>query len=207
MSLLRAVLSAIIAVSGLVLSVSAPAFACSCVTADPPRHVTWADVVVVGQITDITSPPGSGTVSSTDPVAYTVAVEKVLKGDVGATVEVISARDGASCGLEGIEEGGDYVVFAAHQSIEGAQTDELWASLCGGTTGASPTNVAEVEAVTGPGHAPEPDGWSGTSGVPTATTEEPAAASSALSAWVWAGGAVVLGISGLLVARRRRAAA
>ena len=38
--------------------------------------------------------------SSLDPFLYTFRVERRLKGTFGKTVEVLSPRDGASCGLE-----------------------------------------------------------------------------------------------------------
>jgi len=210
MTVLRTVLAAIVAATGLVLAAPAPAFACSCVAADAPQFVRWADVVVLGEVREITPPPESEQVGSADPVAYTVAADEVLKGDVGATVEVISARYGASCGLEGIEEGDDYVVFAAYQDIGGEPTDELWASLCGGTAPASDSYVAEVEAVTGPGHPPEPD--ESPAAVPESANSTSAPKSTADSAgipvWAWAGGAAaLLGIGGLLVARRRQSGA
>jgi hypothetical protein len=44
--------------------------------------------------------PPAPTHSSADPYLYKFRVERRLKGTFGKTVEVLSARDGASCGLE-----------------------------------------------------------------------------------------------------------
>ncbi len=213
MTVLRTVLAALVAATGLVLAAPTPAVACSCVMADAPQFVKWADVVVVGEITEITPPPEREVMSSVDPATYTVVVEEVMKGRSPATVDVRSAMSGASCGLEGIEVGREYVVFAAYNDIMGKRTDVLHASLCGGTALASDSYVAEVKAAAGPGQPPEPDRSSEPAGGPASepaveTTDEPAASSAGVSGWVWAGGAVVVVvIGGLLVARRRQSGA
>jgi hypothetical protein len=210
MILLRALLAAVVAATGLVLAAPAPAVACSCVTADPARLVRWADVVVVGELSGIAAAPERDVISSTDPVGYTIAVDRVLKGEAGGTVEVVSARFGASCGLEGLEVGRSYVVLAAHHDIMGKPTDELWASLCGGTAPASRSYIAELEAVTGPGRPPdpgEPPAGSG-GGTSAGATDSPPGDEAATRAadvpvWAWAAGtALVLG--GILLVTRRR---
>ena len=63
---------------------------------------------------------------------------------------MLSPNSGASCGLEGIEPGRRYVVFASHQSMEGHDADHLWANLCGGTGPATPKLLAAVAEATGP---------------------------------------------------------
>lgn len=219
MMALRTLLAALVAATGLVVLAPAPAFACSCATGDPRQFVKWADVVVVGEITAITPPPDREVVGSADPVAHTVVVDEVLKGDVGETVEITSARYGASCGLEGIEVGREYVVFAAHRDFRGDTTDELWANLCGGTAPASGAYVAETVGVTGPGHPPTADDPAADDpadpdAVGPADADGPAAAAESTSdaagipGWAWpaAGAAVLLGLGGLLAARRRRRA-
>ncbi len=62
---------------------------------------------------------------------------------------MLSPNSGASCGLENVVPGRRYVVFASHQSMEGADADHLWANLCGGTGPATPKLLAAVEEVTG----------------------------------------------------------
>lgn len=202
MTFLRSLLAALVAATGLVLAAPAPAFACSCAGGGATQFVKWADVVVVGEVTGITPPPEREVMSSGDPATYAVAVDRVLAGQAGATVEVLSAVSGASCGLEGIEVGRDYVLFASYQDIGGEPTEVLWASLCGGTAPASASFVAEVEAVTGAGSPPDP--------VPTGSEPEPAAGppapSGGVPGWAWGGivAATVAAMGGVLAVRRRR---
>jgi hypothetical protein len=201
MTFLRNVIAALVAVAGLVLVAPAPAFACSCVGGSAAQFVEWADVVVVGEVTGITPPPQREVMSSGDPATYDVAVDRVLAGKAGETVEVLSAVSGASCGLEGIEVGREYVIFAAYQDIGGEPTKELWASLCGGTAPASGSFVADVEAVTGSGSPPEPAPIA----AGPASTDRSSAPSGGVPGWAWAGGglAVAAVVAGALLARRR----
>ena len=157
MTVLRALLAALVAGAGLVLVASAPAFACDCATADARHSVKQADLVLVGEVTEVTPPPAAEMMSSSDPATYTLAVDAVFKGASPATLDVLSPVSGASCGLEGVEEGRDYLVFAAFRDIRGKKQARPWAFLCGGTAPASAVEVAEVEAVTGPATTAEPD--------------------------------------------------
>ena len=212
MAALRTLLATLVAATGLVLAAPAPAFACSCVSAGPATFVKWADLVVVGEVTEITPPPERELMSSSDPATYAVAVDRVLAGRAGATVKVRSAVSGASCGLERIKVGREYVFFATRHDIEGAPTRALWASLCGGTAPASPSYVAEVEAVTGEGVQPGPDEPAATGVADPPDTgnlsgDQPSSADPAVPAWAWGGGALVVVLAaGLLVLRARRRA-
>ena len=105
-----------------------------------------ADVVLHGTVTDVDLP--SRLSSSAAPATYTVAVARVLKGEAAATTFVQSAASGASCGLEGIEPGRDYVLFAQDRG------GDLWAGLCGGTAPATGELMAAVERATGAGTPP-----------------------------------------------------
>ena len=80
--------------------------------------------------------------------SYRLAVTDVYRGAAASTTWVGSAAEGASCGLEGLQPGREYVVFAQERA------GGLWASLCGGTATADPAVVAELEAAAGPAHAP-----------------------------------------------------
>lgn len=202
MTFLRSLLAALVAATGLVLAAPAPAFACSCAGGGATQFVKWADVVVVGEVTGITPPPEREVMSSGDPATYAVAVERVLAGQAGATVEVRSAVSGASCGLEGIEVGRDYVLFASYQDIGGEPTEVLWANLCGGTAPASASFVAEVEAVTGAGSPPEP----ATGGPDPEPADDSSTPSGGVPGWAWGGvvAAAVAGTAGVLAVRRRR---
>lgn len=150
MRLLRVLLAALTGAVALVVLPAAPSSACSCVQGTPQEYVDSADVVVLGTVTDRQGPPLRPVMSSGDPATYTVQVEQVFKGDVPPTAYVLSADSGASCGLEGVEEGGRYVVFADRSG------GELWASLCGGTAPADPRLLDEVVAASGPPQAPDP---------------------------------------------------
>lgn len=203
---LRLLLAGLVAAAGLLLVAPAPAQACSCVTADPQQFTRWADVIFTGTLLERTPPPERELMSSGDPATHLFEVDEVYKGEVGSKAEVLSAVSGASCGLEGMQEGTRYVVFAGNQNIEGEPTDAWWASLCGGTAPASDSYVASVADVTGPGRAPEQ-----TTGAPLATgaaiadpaSQQAAREDEGLPVWLWSGGVLVLVVSGGLLAVRR----
>lgn len=153
MRTIRLLLATLVTALGAMVLAPAPAFACSCVSADAKQFVTWADVVVTG-IVDNRDPPPMPISSSMDPATYTVTIDTIFKGEAERTVKVRSPDSGASCGLENIDLGERYVVFAAYRTLEGEDSDELWSLLCSGTAAASPALVAEVESVTGPGRPP-----------------------------------------------------
>ncbi len=95
------VLAAFLGCVGMVLGVAGPAAACSCVAASIEELVGYADVMVTGTLTRCAGPVAASQVmSSGDPVTYTVAVERVFKGDASGELELTSAMSGASCGLE-----------------------------------------------------------------------------------------------------------
>ena len=126
--LLRALLAAVATAAALVAVPGAPAYACSCVGGDTRDFVGWADLVVAGTVADQDGdgPFGDGTAT------YTVEVDTVYEGSATATTEVVSAGSGSACGLEGIEMGTRYVVFASREG-----DGELSTNLCGGTAPAS----------------------------------------------------------------------
>ena len=150
MRALRVLFAAVVAALSLVVLGATPSFACSCVTADTATHVKWADVVASGTVTDVVS------LSSRPATGYVLDVDEVFKGESGSTLEVLSESSGASCGLENVKPGRRYVFFAGHQTIEGKDSELLWANLCGGTGPATPKLVAAVESATGSGEVPPP---------------------------------------------------
>jgi len=145
----RVLFAAVVAALSIVVVGAGPSFACSCVAGDAAEHAGRATVVVSGTVTDVVPPPKQKVMSSMDPATYVVDVDQVFKGEAGQTLEVLSPNGGASCGLEGVEPGRRYVLFASHQSMEGKDSDHLWANLCGGTGPATPKLLAEVEEATG----------------------------------------------------------
>ena len=208
MKLLRLLLAALVAGAGLVVLAQLPAAACSCLEADTAQHVRWADVVLVGTVTDVeqTEPGGDGLQSSADPVEYTFEVEQVLKGDPGPGEPVVeSARDSASCGLTGVRLGSSYVVFAT-QTEDGG----LGADSCGGTARTTPALLAAVGAAldgsggpAGPTGDPAPPQPPVPEEVPSGLGRvEP---DNVLPGWAWFAGGVLLALlGGGLAVRLRR---
>jgi hypothetical protein len=186
MTTLRTLVAGLLAAFGLVAMTPAVAHACSCVAGSTEQHTRWADVVFTGTLTDVEPPPRRPITSSGDPATYRFDVHEVLKGDVPANVQVTSAVDGASCGLENMSVDQEYVVYA-----NGGR--ELEANLCGGTGPARPAAVERLQRLTGPGHDP------------SAAVSYPSHDDGPGSAWVLVGvtGLVAALVSGLALRRRR----
>jgi hypothetical protein len=144
MTTVRLVLAGFLAACGLVALTPSTSYACSCVVGAPSDYVEWADAVFVGTLAEMEPPPRRAIMSSSDPNTYTFLVTRVLEGEVDATTTVESAMSGASCGLEGMQVGREYVVFATDDN------GVLESGLCGGTRPANPGYVERVEQVTGP---------------------------------------------------------
>jgi hypothetical protein len=131
-----------------------PAAGCTCEVQSSVRHAARADVVFTGRLKEIDEPVGGLTRSSMDPVTYRFEVERVFKGAVPQNASVVSAGDGASCGLEGMNVGSRYTIFA--------QTDagSLRSGLCGGTHAGDPDPaVALMSGLVLPPVAGAPPGW------------------------------------------------
>ena len=110
------------------------ASACSCVGFTDDEALENADAAFTGALVEIIT-PAADTYSSTDPERFVFDVDEVFKGDVFARQSVVTARDGASCGLE-ISGPGPFVVFARTEPdgiTSGAADGELYSSLCSGT--------------------------------------------------------------------------
>ncbi len=194
--LLAPVLAALAASAGLVVLTALPAEACSCVGGGPAKYTRWADVVLVGTVTDIerTDPGGGAVQSSLDPVRYTVDEERLLKGSLGDADEVVvtSARDSASCGLDGIKVGTAYVVFASR-----TRDDGLTSGSCSGTARETPALVAAVEAALDPAPAPDPRDDPPTGPVPREVPSGvPGRTGGDAPAWAWFGSGVLLVLLG-----------
>ena len=145
----RALLVVPLMFAALLVLPSAPAWACSCASATPVQWVDRSDVVLRGTLEDVDKPSGPAVLQPSDPsVTYRFAVSEVFRGEAMETTYVSSSASGASCGLEGLQPGREYVVFAQTRG------DTLWAGLCGGTARAASGLVADVREVTGPGHEP-----------------------------------------------------
>lgn len=121
---------------------AAPAQACSCMSGTVmAQQFADADAVFTGRLIDRrVEHPDDPQRSSADPAYHLFAVDTVLKGAVDDRQEVVSADDGASCGLE-IRGKGPQLVFAD------LRDGELSAHLCNGTAKLTADLAAQVEAV------------------------------------------------------------
>ena len=96
---LGAVLVMFSAVFGLLIEDAEPASACSCAVPNPLAGLASADGAFVGTLVDEEEQVGP-LFDSGEMMDHLFEVEAVLKGDIGETVVVESAAEGASCGFE-----------------------------------------------------------------------------------------------------------
>lgn len=182
-TLVRATLALLFALTGLVVGVSTPAFACTCKVADLDRQTAKADVVFVGTVEKVTDAGG---------YEYVVTATHVYKGAVDRRTSVRDTPTAKGCRLGELKVGKDYVFLAK------GDTAPYAADSCSGSGGANPERIAAIEALLGAGtpvEEPPP---------PTATRtkveDSPPAGFARLAA---PGGALVLvGLLGLVVVRR-----
>lgn len=158
---IRTLLAVLVVAAALVL-VPGPAFACSCAAGGLAAYVERADVVFSGEVTEIDGPT---LLPLGDTRTYTFDVDATYAGEPGEDTQVRSEASGAACGLEGIEVGRRYVVFAHHDGSDG----ELAANLCGGTAPATPRLLERLAAVAGPPRPPSGPGATGSAGMPLDT--------------------------------------
>lgn len=126
MSALLRVLLAIVLAAGVAGATTSTVLACSCVGYTAEEAFDAADVVVVGVVVGRDDPSfGLPLTSTGDPVRYTLAVEEVLKGDAGAQVEIVTAREEVSCGLE--------MAIGQRWRLHAYRDGELHANYCGGS--------------------------------------------------------------------------
>ena len=76
----------------LALAAAAEAYACSCRPVDLERDLPAADGAMIGTVLERTV--------SGETATYLFRVEQVYKGDVESRAEVVTAANGAACGLE-----------------------------------------------------------------------------------------------------------
>lgn len=117
------------------------AAACSCALATVEEQADHADVIGRVVVTQVDRPADPE--SSADSVVYTAQTAQVWKGDLPAEFTFTSALSGASCGLEGVEEGHDILLFAKLEAGQATTT------LCSGTSAATEERVAEVTDLLG----------------------------------------------------------
>lgn len=143
------------------------ASACSCATTrgDDVAAFDRAGAVFSGVLTEVRAPTGERH-SSADPERFVFAVDRVYKGEVFARQSVVTAREGASCGLEVSPGVGAILVYARGDDDRWIKADEgeLVADLCGGTR----YFIAPIPASFGDGALPRP-GSSPIGGAPSAS--------------------------------------
>ena len=141
-------------------------------------------------------------ISSDDPALHVFAVDGVFKGEVHELQGVVSAADGASCGLE-LSGDGPFVVFATRDPgaaggpVPGrpVQRDRRrW-------TRRSPTSSADLAGGPAPAASSGSPPARGTAGL------QGAGFSPVATALIGAGALVVVALGGLVLRRRRRSQA
>lgn len=167
------------------------AAACSCGLLTDEEALEYADAVFIGTLAEIITPGGTS-YSSADPERFVFEVDAVVTGEVFARQSVVTARDGASCGLE-ISGPGPFLVFAVTNDdfTGGAVDGELYSNLCSGTRELGSNAVPAGWDASPPIAGASPIGSSG-SGLPT----------------LWIVGIVGLAaaVAAVLIARRLRLA-
>jgi hypothetical protein len=104
-------------------------------------HTKDADDVFTGSVTD--------RARQGDQVVYTVAVDRVYKGDVSTPeVSVTTDRAARACGLPDLAKGSPYVFFT--------NGEDLSTTAASGTAPATEARVARVARLLGDGRAPTP---------------------------------------------------
>lgn len=185
-----------------------PASACSCAGVSDRGAFDRADAVFTGDLVNIVT-PGGETYSSTDPERFVFEVDAVYKGDALSRQSIVTAREGASCGLE-ISGRGPFLVFATtHDSdgglVEGAKPGELYSNLCSGTRAES---ASAVPALFGRGHPPRqaPEGIP-SGAAPLADADRPDEAADGVPYWMLLVPVVLASVGGVTVVLVRRRAA
>lgn len=183
---LATLLGTLVMAGSVLLLGATPAQACRCAPQGVTQQARAADLVVTGTIEGVRA-GAPGTERDTRPqrrgarqlgvVTLLVAVDRVYAGALpDTTLEVTTAASTSACGLGRLPRGERYLFFLT------ADTRELRATSCNGTTPARAGDVAQVERVLGEGRTPGTgadggtDGGTGGTGGTGAGTDEPAAA-------------------------------
>jgi hypothetical protein len=180
----RVVIAALLAMSGLVLATSAPAFACKCDSADIERQSARADAVFVAEVQGVTE--------TERKLEYAVLATHTYKGTVDRETTVVTNQDTTACGLGELTNGTDYVFLVRGDAAP------YTATSCDGSGPATDKRLSEVEAVLGPGtEIPEP-----APPAPTMTKVEASAPPSVARLAAPGAALVLIGLLGLLVVGR-----
>lgn len=194
----RFVVLTVVAIAAMMLVVLSPgsvspARACSCASPSLEEAFAQSDAVFVGTLVEIRRPEVM--LSSMDESRFVFDVETVYAGQVYDEQSIVTASDGASCGLE-LQVGVRAVVFGTTDEYEiSPDPGEYGANLCNGT---GPYSV--VPASFGSGAPP----LAGSSGIGA----DDGVASTAVRHWWWAASAIIaivlVGVTLRRSARRSR---
>jgi MYXO-CTERM domain-containing protein len=160
----RIVVLVVVAVATVLFGAPEPASACSCAGFTDEQALAGHDAAFTGTLVEVITPPGDN-FSTSDPERFVFEVDDVVKGTVFTRQSVVTARSGASCGLE-ISGPGTYLVFASEDAVRmsGALDGELYSNLCSGTRalagGVLPASFGDTSDPL-PGASPIGDGGSG----------------------------------------------
>lgn len=181
--LLRLAIAALLAMSGLVLATTAAASACSC-KSDVEVLATRADAVFVANVDGVRKVDAE--------FEYALTTKHVYKGTVERDTVVTTDQATLDCGLGELKTGTEYLFLVTGTSPPYAATN------CDGSAPASAKRLAEIEAVLGAGKdiaEPAPP-------APTMTQVEQSAPTPMARLAAPGGALVLIGLLGLLVARR-----
>ncbi len=126
MKLARLLATTSLAVASLGIGPVATVLACTCMPTDPGQALANAQVAFTGVVAKVEDPSTGPMVGSADPIFYTFAIEEALKGEPGSAPQVLSARDGVSCGMT-FAAGQRWTVYAWV-----AESGRLETGLCSG---------------------------------------------------------------------------
>lgn len=107
-------------------STAKPAAACSCMVGTPADYAGYADVIFVGEVTDVQVDSSLLSFSNADPVLVRFAVSETWVQDVPAGLTLETARDEAMCGYN-FAVGSTYLVYASYRD------GQLATDICSGT--------------------------------------------------------------------------
>jgi hypothetical protein len=143
---------------GFAVASGQPVSACSCEVFTEQEAFDRADAVFTGELVEVVTPPGD-TDSSPDVERFVFDVDVVYKGEAVDPQTIVTARDGATCGLE-VHGPGPFLVYATltDSIVTGAADDELYSNLCSGTRAVADAAVPAGFGAGQPPSAPAPSG-------------------------------------------------
>lgn len=198
-----ALAATVFAATGFALAATAqPASACSCATLGDDAAFADADAVFSGVLAEVRTPAGER-FNSSDPERFIFDVDRVYKGEVFERQSVVTAREGASCGLELSIQAGRILVFGRRDGdfIVQADDGELAANLCNGTRPVLASNPVPFGAGALPRAGSSPIGVGPARSAPA--VRAPTDWSSTTWLVVLVGGTLVVSLGARLLVRRR----